>query len=57
MTTVDIWKELRPKVEAMITERLMTFHDGLIEDGQIALPPKPNHPTEVLINHPLHAGL
>ena len=41
------WKTIKPKVEALITQRIIVFHDGLVRDGQIPPHPKPSHPTEI----------
>jgi len=48
----SIWKALEPKVNALITRRLVSFNDALVERGQIqpyaqASDPKENLDTEV----------
>jgi hypothetical protein len=30
-----IWKKMESKVDAMITRRILAFHDALVERGQI----------------------
>ena len=53
------WKTIKPKVEALITQRIIVFHDGLVRDGQISPHPKPSHPTEIesSVDQPLQGGL
>ncbi len=47
MQIIDsIWKALEPKVGALITRRLICFHDQLVEDGQIRPSLTPSDPEE-----------
>jgi hypothetical protein len=42
----SIWKQLETKVDALVTRRLLAFHDALVERGQITDPPAPSAPEE-----------
>jgi hypothetical protein len=44
-----MWAVLKPKVDALITRRLLLFHDGLVVSGQLPSPPSPVDPTETQI--------
>jgi hypothetical protein len=33
------WRRLEPRIQALITDRIVTFHNALVERGQIAPPP------------------
>jgi len=37
----ELWQYLEPKIQGLITDRIIVFHDALLERGQIpaALPP------------------
>ena len=39
MDVEKLWAELKPKVNAVITQRLLIFHEALVERRQI--PPSP----------------
>ena len=40
-----IWRLLDPRVNALITQRILMFHRALVERGQIKpIPPKPQRP-------------
>jgi hypothetical protein len=41
-----LWKLLKPKVDALITHRIILFHEGLVERGQVKRPPMPPNPVE-----------
>jgi hypothetical protein len=47
--SILVEEEMNEKeVEAMITLRLIMFHDALVERGQIAPAPKPADPVEFM---------
>ena len=46
MDVEKIWAELKPKVNALITQRLLTFHEALVERRQILPPPASVDPEE-----------
>ena len=33
-----LWRLLEPKIQALVTERLVIYHEGLVERGQISPP-------------------
>jgi hypothetical protein len=41
-----IWEELKSKIDALITRRINSFHDELVERGQIKTMPNSCGPTE-----------
>jgi len=40
------WSELEPKINTLMTRRILTFHDALVERGQIPPPLMPSDPEE-----------
>jgi hypothetical protein len=58
-----IWKELKTKVDALITYRILLFHNAMVERGQIEPMPKSPNPVETCAeeisdqDQLLHAGL
>jgi len=49
-----LWMAIKPKVDALITRRILLFHDALIERKQIAALPLPVDPKEI---QPMQTGL
>lgn len=41
-----IWEFIQSKVITEITQRIIIFHDALVERGQIQSPPRPADPQE-----------
>ncbi len=44
-----IWQTLKPKIDSLITRRIILFHDALVERGQISELP----PAEDVIEDPI----
>lgn len=42
-----LWRKMEPKVDALITRRLLAFQDALIERGQISRAGKVPDPEEI----------
>ena len=40
-----LWRLLEPKIQALVTERLLIYHENLVERGQIAPPSTDVIPT------------
>jgi hypothetical protein len=55
-----VWAAFKPKVDALITRRILLFHDGLVASGQLPSPPSPADPaetqTEIEESQPLQTG-
>ena len=41
-----LWKRLEPRIQAVITDRILKFNAGLIERGQIPKAPQPGPVAE-----------
>lgn len=48
-----IWKALEPKIQGLITRRIILFHDALVERGQIPAAP----PAEDAVEHPVSSAV
>ena len=56
--TDKIWEELKPKVDALVTQRVNALQDALLERGQISPMSASQDPKEeIFVRQPLHVGL
>ncbi len=47
-----LWNLLKSRVDALITDRILLFHDALVDRGQISPLPLPVDPKETPIVEP-----
>jgi hypothetical protein len=47
----QLWEQIKPKIDALITHRINLFHDAMVERGQIKAMPAPSDPHEESADH------